>query len=112
MLYAEARLSAGAGAHTASVMASRKMLMNLGVREGAEKNQSFVCYVSYLADNGFVPPNGKPWVDYIRSKGNEATHEIELMTEQDSTALLTCVEMLLRFIYEFPNLIPSNEPVE
>jgi len=93
-------------------MASRKMLMNLGVREGAEKNQSLVFYVSYLADNGFVPPNGRPWVDYIRSRGNEATHEIELMTEQDSTALLTCVEMLLRFIYEFPNLIPSRETVE
>lgn len=106
-LYEEARRSSGAGAYTASVMASRKMLMNLAVKEGAEKNKSFRWYVDYMVDNGLVPRNGQVWVDYIRSKGNEATHEIDLMTEDDSTVLLACVEMLLRFIYEFPSLVPS-----
>ena len=57
-LYMEARLSAGAGAYTAAVLVCRKMLMNIGVAEGAKENLSFIKYVEYLADNGFVPPKG------------------------------------------------------
>ena len=54
-----------------------------------------------------MPPNGKVWVDYIRQRGNEANHEIALMTQQDAEALITFVEMLLRFIYEFPGMVPT-----
>jgi hypothetical protein len=107
-LYLEARLSAGAGAFTSAVLACRKMLMNIAVAEGAKENQTFQKYVDYLADHNFIPPRGKVWVDYIRKRGNEATHEIELMDEQDATALITFVGMLLRFIYEFPNLVPET----
>ena len=106
-LYDEARLSAGAGAFTASVLACRKMLMNIAVTEGAKEGLNFLKYVEYLSDNNFVPPKGKVWVDYIRTRGNEATHEIALMGEQDALALITFVEMLLRFIYEFPNMVPA-----
>ena len=67
-LYDEARRSAAAGAYTASVMASRKMLMNIAVTENAPAGKSFVEYVEYLADKGFVPPNGRVWVDYLRKK--------------------------------------------
>jgi hypothetical protein len=106
-LYEEARRSAGAGAPMAAVLACRKMLMNIAVAEGAKEGLSFIKYVEYLADNGFVPPRGKVWVDYIRKRGNEATHEIALMGEADAIALITFVEMLLRFIYEFPNTVPQ-----
>jgi len=110
-LYNEARASAGAGAFTAAVLICRKMLMNIGVTEGADVGgKNFVYYVEYLADKGFVPPNGRSWVDYIRQKGNEATHEIALMTKQDAEALIIFVEMLLRFIYEFPNMVPPITP--
>ena len=61
----------------------------------------------YLADKGFVPPNGRPWVDHIRQKGNEANHEIKRMAAADATDLITFAEMLLKFIYEFPNKIPT-----
>ena len=30
------------------------------------------------------------------------------MTEKDAKELITFVEMLLRFIYEFPNMVPSE----
>lgn len=107
-LYREARLAAGTGAYTAAVLACRKMLMHIAVAEKAEPGLSFLEYVVYLDKNGFVPPKGKGWVDYIRTKGNEANHEIVLIGESDSTALISFVEMLLRFIYEFPNMIPSQ----
>ena len=84
------------------------MLMNIAVEQGAAEGLKFIEYVSFLSDKGFVPPNGKHWVDHIRKKGNEATHEIAIMVEQDAKELVTFVEMLLRFIYEFPNMVPST----
>lgn len=55
-----------------------------------------------MALKGYVPPNGKEWVDHIREKGNEATHEIQMMTREDAQDLITFLEMLLKFMYEFP----------
>lgn len=52
--------------------------MNIAVSQGADEGLRFVEYVEYLANSGFVPPNGRGWVDHIRKKGNEATHEIAL----------------------------------
>lgn len=109
-LYKEARNSIAASAHTGAVLLCRKILMNTAVSQGAPQNQSFLDYVQYLADNGFVPPKGKGWVDHIRKKGNEATHEIKAMGKTDSEELILFVEMLLKFIYEFPSKIPSPGP--
>jgi len=105
-LYEEARIASAAGAHTAAVLATRKLLMHIAVDQKAPTNKSFIEYVEYLAKNGFVPPNGQTWVDHIRKKGNEANHEIILMTDSDSRDLITFVEMLLKFIYEFPSRVP------
>jgi hypothetical protein len=46
-------------------------------------------------------------VDHIRRKGNEATHEIALMSQQDAEELVGFSEMLLKFVYEFPNRVPK-----
>ncbi|MDU0458159.1 MAG: DUF4145 domain-containing protein [Geobacteraceae bacterium] len=105
-LYREARNSVAASAYTAAVLVCRKLLMNIAVSEGAEENKSFLFYVEYLADNGYVPPKGKGWVDHIRKKGNEANHEILLMSLQDAEDLISFSEMLLKFIYEFPSRVP------
>jgi Domain of unknown function (DUF4145) len=107
LLYGEARSAATAGAHTASVLACRKLLMNIAVSQGAKENESFVSYVTFLETSGYVPPNGRGWVDQIRRKGNEATHEIALMGEADSRELITFAEMLLKFVYEFQSLVPK-----
>ena len=106
-LYLEARNCCSVSAFTASVLASRKMLMNIAVQQGAQEGLKFIEYVEYLASNGFIPPNGKVWVDHIRQKGNEATHEIALMTPSDAEDLVTFTEMLLKLIYEFPSRVPS-----
>ncbi|WP_431099686.1 DUF4145 domain-containing protein [Roseateles noduli] len=105
--YKEARACVAAGAFTASVLISRKMLMNIAVEQGATAGGSFVSYVEYLASGGFIPPNGRQWVDHIRKKGNEATHEIALMSRGDAEELILFLEMLLKFIYEFPAKIPQ-----
>lgn len=101
-LYEEARTCASAGSFTGSVLLCRKLLMNIGVQEGAEEGKSFVYYIDFLAEKGFIPPHGRAWVEHIRKKGNEATHEIALMTIDDASELVTFTEMLLKFIYEFP----------
>jgi len=67
----------------------------------------------YLADNNYVPPDGKGWVDHIRKKGNEANHEIVIMSKEEAFELLSFVEMLLKIVYEFPaRILPNNEIAE
>ena len=106
-LYRESRNCVAASAYTAAVLTCRKLLMNIAVAQGAEPGNSFVSYVDYLANEGFVPPNGRGWVDHIRRKGNEANHEIVLMSKEDSEELIAFAEMLLKFIYEFPAKVPT-----
>ena len=84
--------------------------MHIGVEQGAEEGKNFLHYVNYLADRGYVPPNGRHWVDHIRQKGNEANHEIRLMAREDASDLILFIEMLLKFIYEFPSMVPKEPP--
>jgi hypothetical protein len=101
-VYEEARASMSVGSHTAAVLALRKMLMHVAVDCGAKPGMSFVEYVTYLADNHYVPPRATAWLDRIRTRGNEANHQIVLMTEPDAKERLTFSEMLLRLVYEYP----------
>ncbi len=106
-LYGEARAAYAASAFTASVLVCRKILMNVAVEEGADEGKPFIEYVDYLANAGYVPPNGRPWVDHIRRTGNEATHEIRHVSAEEAKELISFVEMLLKFVYEFPSRIPA-----
>src|SRR5690606_25118352 len=87
-VYNEARRCVSIGAYTSSVLSCRKLLMHIAVQQNAEPGKTFLHYVEYLASNGYVPPNGKSWVDHIRKKGNEATHEIVLMSQEDANELI------------------------
>ncbi len=108
-LYYEARQCTATGAFTSAVLTCRKILMHIAVEKGALIGQSFVDYVDYLAQNNYIPPNGKDWVDYIRTKSNEANHEINIMNSEDAEDLITFTEMLLRLVYEFKNRLPKPE---
>lgn len=105
-LYEEARQCAGAGAYTGSVMVCRKILMNLAVAEGAGKDLRFIEYVDYLTKKVIVPQRARGWIDHIRHCGNEATHELAVMSADDATRLLRFVELLLRMLHEYPNMVP------
>jgi hypothetical protein len=106
-LYREARDCCSIGAYTSAVLACRKILMNIAVEQGAAEGLSFVAYIDHLAAGGFIPPNGRGWVDHIRKRGNEATHEIALMSKSDAADLVSFAEMLLKFIFEFPARVPG-----
>ncbi|MNW45558.1 hypothetical protein D3C74_228260 [compost metagenome] len=107
-LYRESRQCFSVEAYTSSVLACRKLLMNIAVQEGAPENKKFIEYVNFLEENNYTPPKGRQWVDKIRSKGNEATHEINPMTIEDARELLTFVELLLIYVYEFPSTVQSS----
>ncbi|MFA4835849.1 MAG: DUF4145 domain-containing protein [Dehalococcoidia bacterium] len=104
-LYEEARKATGGGSYTAAVLCCRKLLMHIAVAKGATSGQTFVAYVDYLAANHYISPDAKEWVDHIRTKGNEANHEITIMTQDDAKDLLAFCEMLLKTIFEFPAII-------
>src|SRR5690606_34705114 len=107
-LYKEARNCVAASAYTGAVLCARQLLMNVAVSQGAKEGQPFISYIDHLADQGYVPPKGRGWVGHIRKKGNEATHEIADLKLADAEDLITFSEMLLKFIYEFPNRIPKG----
>jgi len=108
-LYDEARRCTATQAFTAAVLVCRKLLMHIAVEKGAPKGKSFIEYVEFLSDNHYVPPDGKGWVDHIRKKGNEATHEIVIIEQKDAMDLISFTEMLLRFVYEFPSKIKPGD---
>ena len=76
--------------------------MNIAVEKGAKENLSFVEYVNYLYDKGIIAKGSKDWVDHIREKGNEANHEIKIMSKEDAERLIQFIEIMLKQIYEFP----------
>lgn len=101
-LYEEARRSSAASAYTAAVLCCRKILMHVAVEKGAPEGKPFVIYVEHLATNGYIPPGARGWVDHIRTKSNEANHEIAVMSAADAEELLSFTGMLLKVVYEFP----------
>lgn len=101
VLYNEARKCTSINAYTSAVLACRKILMHVAVEKGAKEGKNFIEYVDFLAQNGYIPPDGKEWVDHIRSKANEANHEITIMGLPEADDLISFTEMLLRLVYEF-----------
>jgi hypothetical protein len=101
-LYTEARRCMTVNTFTSAVLTCRKLLMHIAVAKGAPAGKSFLEYVEFLADKHYVPPDGMGWVDHIRKKGNEANHEIKVMSRDDAKDLIEFSEMLLKIVYEFP----------
>lgn len=84
--------------------------MHIAVAKGAKEGETFVHYVGYLSDKGFVPPGARPWVDHIRTKGNEANHEIVIVTREEAEEIISFSGMLLTLIYEFPARMKKKIP--
>lgn len=105
IIYSEARECFSVDAFTSSVLCCRKLLMNISCEKGAKAGESFESYVNYLNDNGYIPPDGKQWVDKIRKLGNKATHKLEIRSKEDAELAIKFTSMLLKFVYEFPKLL-------
>ncbi len=102
-LYSECRTCYANQCYTASQMIARTLLMHIAVEQGADDNQSFAYYVNYLESKGYIPPNGKAWVDFIRTSGNVANHEVIIKEREETEKVITFLSTLLLFIYELPN---------
>lgn len=94
------------------MLVCRKMLVDLAVDQGDvyERGKRFFEYVEYLAAKMFAPPQGKGWLGRIKDRGNDATHELGVMGEQDAMLLITFIEMILRLLYEFPAMLVPATP--
>ncbi|KAB2337641.1 DUF4145 domain-containing protein [Cytobacillus depressus] len=101
-IYNEARNCISVHAYNSAALSCRKLLMNVAFSKGAKAGEKFAVYVDFLDNNHFIPPGGKGWVDHIRKKGNEATHEIPNLKREDALELLDFTEMLLRNVFEMP----------
>ena len=78
--------------------------MHIAVAEGADEGKTFLSYVDYLVEHHYAPPKSKVWIDKIRAHGNEAAHEIVLKTNGEANEIMVFLEMLLKYIYEFPSV--------
>lgn len=101
-LYQEARNCMANNACTSAVLACRKILMHIAVDKGAPEDKTFAFYVGFLVDGNILPMMYRTWVDAIRSKSNEANHQIVLMTRKDAEDLISFTSMLLKLLYEYP----------
>jgi Domain of unknown function (DUF4145) len=106
--YDEARRCMTISAFTSASLMCRKVLMHIAVSKGETPGKSFAQYVDFLASKGYVPPDGKAWVDHIRQKGNEATHDLPSISRKDAEELLIFLGMLLRLVYEFPARLKTS----
>lgn len=107
-IYEEARNCLSAGASVAAALCARKVVMNLAVNKGAELNKSFGYYVNYLVENNHIPKDVADNLDHVRTKGNEAAHELPEISYNEAFELMVFLEMLLRFLYEFPATIKNR----
>lgn len=98
--YTEARKTAGAAAYTSCELMCRKILMHVAVDKGADEGKSFVAYLDYLANSGYVTPPMRPWVDLIRMHGNESTHRLPAASRERALNTLIFTAQLLRLVYE------------
>lgn len=103
MLYNECRTCYANQCYTSAQMIARTLLMHIAVEQGAEAGWAFAKYVNYLDENGYIPPNGKKWVDFIRTSGNVANHEIVIKEKNETEKVITFLSTLLLVIYELPN---------
>lgn len=109
-IYREIRESIKDSNYTAAQLLGRKLIMHLAVSVAeAKEGETFVQCVDHLQSEGYVPPNGKAWIDYVKKLGNEKNHEIKIGTAEESSKILKFIEVLLIFIYEFAQEIEEKQ---
>jgi len=107
-VYDEIRKCMQSNSFTGAVMLMRKVIMNIAVHEGAEKNKSFAEYIDYLCNNGIVHKKSKNKADSVRELGNDANHEIENRTQEEAQNCFEFIELLLMANYEFADAEGEN----
>jgi len=102
--YNEARKCFSIKAYTGCELLCRKILMYIGANKGAPEGQSFVSYLNFLEQEGYITPTIKTWADRIRQFGNMSTHELTPPDKSRTEATFRFTMVLLRIIYEMEHL--------
>lgn len=111
-LYEEAKKCYSVNAFTSTGLCCRKLLMHIAVELGAKEGLKFIEYVNYLDTESYIPRNSKKWVDIIRTKGNEANHEIKILSQKDAEQLIMFSSIIINLIYENELLLDNGEADE
>lgn len=112
----EVRSCLAAGANTAAVMMSRKLLFHVAVAHGLpEKNENgraptFVQALDSLENAGVFTKTMRPWINRIKDVGNEASHELVAITESEAMDVARFTQQLLQLAYELPAMIGYDLP--
>ena len=107
-VYKEIKDCLTVGAWTATNMLARKLLMNVAVDKGADPNQKFFYYVDWMDSSEWNTTGLKLGLDRIRSKGNEANHEIKEVSKEDVEEIFELLTVFLQLVYEFPDKFSDN----
>ncbi len=108
-IYMESGWCLANNAPTAAVMLCRKLLMHISVSKGAEQNKKYIEYVDFLQKKSYIPPDVQEWADRVRNIGNEANHELKPVDRKDAEDIFDFMEMLMKFVYEFPHRMKSGK---
>jgi hypothetical protein len=74
--------------------------MSLDLKIGLEQSRS----------SGYIAVPNRPWVDRIRTLGNEANHELPLATKEQAEMALDFSDMLLKTLYEYAQRAKAPAP--
>ena len=102
--YQEARRCFSVSAFTGCELLCRKILMHVGVDNGAQEGQSFASYLDHIENIGFITPPIKDWADLIRKFGNQSTHKLDPPDQKRAETTLMFTMELLRIIYEMKHI--------
>ena len=102
--YREARECISFNAFTSCELICRKILMHVAVEKGAKEGDTFINYITYLENLGYITLPMKDWVTLTRKHGNKATHLLETPDKNRAESTLFFTAELLRLIYEMEYL--------
>lgn len=107
-IYEEARDCYSVRAYTGVTLLCRKLLMHVAVHFGAKEGDTFVHYIDFLNDSGYITATSRKWVDKIRSFGNDVNHKIDIETNDNAKMILQFTEMILKSDFEYPAMIEEK----
>ncbi len=103
-LFEEVRRCMSTESYTAVAMICRKLLMNIAVDHGAEKNQQFQIYVEYIQKENLVSKSATELLKKIKNIGNDANHEIPQVSKAQANLILQLTNEVINQIYRVKNL--------
>ena len=103
-MYKECRKAFQCECYYSVVMVARSLLMHIAADKGAESGLKFVQYIDFLVTQGYIAPQGRPWVEKIRALGNQFIHELDEATQNEAEKAIVFISQLLKNVYELPQM--------